>query len=85
MFYLFNGYEFDYGEDIRLMLKLLAVRENLVDPDVASEFFAEKSTQNPNLPGAGSGLEMLALWLGTPDIRNALETALAIVENDHND
>lgn len=43
LFYLLNGYELDYGEDLRAMLKLLAVREDIIDRDVATEYLAEKT------------------------------------------
>lgn len=43
MFYLFNGYELDYGEDLRAMLKLLAVREEIVDRDVATDYLADQT------------------------------------------
>jgi death-on-curing family protein len=31
LFYLLNGYDLEYGEDLRSMLKLLAVREQYVE------------------------------------------------------
>lgn len=43
LFYLFNGYELEYGEDLRAMLKLLAVREDLIDRDVATEYLASQT------------------------------------------
>ncbi|GAA0665093.1 type II toxin-antitoxin system death-on-curing family toxin [Natronoarchaeum mannanilyticum] len=43
LFYLFNGYELDYGEDLRAMLKLLAVREEIVDRDVAIDYLADQT------------------------------------------
>lgn len=43
MFYLFNGKRFDTGEDIRALLKLIAVREELIDREIAVDFFRERS------------------------------------------
>jgi len=43
LFYTFNGYELDYGEDLRSMLKLLSVREELIDEEVAVEYLAEQT------------------------------------------
>lgn len=43
MFYIFNGYELDYGEDLRSMLKLLSVREELIDEEVAVEYLDEQT------------------------------------------
>ncbi|MFB1066528.1 type II toxin-antitoxin system death-on-curing family toxin [Natrinema sp. H-ect4] len=38
-FYLLNGHYFDYGEEIKAILKLLAVMENMVDQEEAKEHF----------------------------------------------
>lgn len=43
MFYTFNGYDLDYGEDLRSMLKLLSVREELIDEEVAVEYLSEQT------------------------------------------
>lgn len=43
MFYVFNGYDLEYGEDLRSMLKLLSVREELIDRDVAVEYLSEQT------------------------------------------
>lgn len=43
LFYLINGYELDYGEDVRSMLKLFSVRESLIDRDVGSEYLADQT------------------------------------------
>lgn len=85
IFYLFNGYEFDYGEDIRSMLKLLAVRERLIEPGVAAEFFAEKTTQNPALPGGENADIPRELLLGTRPIPDSFEPLLESLLGDHND
>jgi len=45
LFYTFNGYELDYGEDLRSMLKLLSVREELIDKEVAVEYLAEQTAE----------------------------------------
>lgn len=44
LFYLVNGYELDYGEDIRSMLKLFSVRESLIDREVGPEYLADQTT-----------------------------------------
>lgn len=67
MFYLFNDYRFNYGEDLRAMLKLLSVREDLIDPAVAVEFFAEKTERSFFLDSAE--FERLLSGL-SPDDRN---------------
>ena len=43
LFYLLNGYDLSYGEDLRSMLKLLAVREDLIDRSVASQYLADQA------------------------------------------
>lgn len=44
LFYLFNGYEFDYGEDVRSMLKLFSVREDLIDREVGVDYLADQTS-----------------------------------------
>lgn len=41
VFYLGNGYEFEYGEDIKTLLKLLATNERLIDTEEAVAYFEE--------------------------------------------
>lgn len=43
LFYNLNGYELEYGEDLRSMLKLLAVREDIIDRDVATGYLADQT------------------------------------------
>lgn len=43
MFYVVNGYELDYGEDVRAMLALFSVREALIDRDVGQQYLAEQT------------------------------------------
>lgn len=43
LFYLLNGYELGYGEDLRSMVKLLAVRETLVDREEATDYLADQT------------------------------------------
>lgn len=45
LFYLFNGYDLDYGEDLRAMLKLLAVREDLIDREVGTRYLADQADE----------------------------------------
>lgn len=44
LFYLVNGYELEYGEDVRSILKLFSVRESLIDTDVGSEYLRDTAT-----------------------------------------
>jgi|GEM_PF-703668 death-on-curing protein len=46
LFYLVNGYELDYGEDVRSMLKLFSVRESLIDRAVGPIYLADQTTPN---------------------------------------
>lgn len=41
VFYLSNGYEFEYGEDIKTLLKLLATNERLIDTEEVVAYFEE--------------------------------------------
>lgn len=41
VFYFINGYYFDYGEEIKAILKLYAVMENMVDTTEVCEYFQE--------------------------------------------
>lgn len=43
LFYYFNGYRFEIGEDVRSMLKLFSVRETLIDRNAGIEYFADRS------------------------------------------
>lgn len=45
LFYFFNGYEFEYGEDIRSMLKLFSVRENLICREVGIAYLGEQTSR----------------------------------------
>lgn len=40
-FYFFNGYYFDYGEEIKAILKLYAVMEAMVDTAEVEQYFSE--------------------------------------------
>lgn len=46
LFYLINGYEFDYGEDIRSMLKLFSVRQDLIARDVGPEYLSDQTSDD---------------------------------------
>jgi death-on-curing protein len=41
VFYLGNGYEFEYGEDVKTLLKLLATNERLIDTEQVVAYFEE--------------------------------------------
>lgn len=43
LFYLVNGYELDYGDDVRAMLKLFSVREDLIDRDAGPEYLRDRA------------------------------------------
>ncbi len=45
LFYVLNGYELEYGQDLRAVLKLLAVREDIIDRDVATDYLAEQTEE----------------------------------------
>lgn len=42
LFYLVNGYELTYGDDLRSMLKLFSVREDLVDKGAGPDYLRER-------------------------------------------
>lgn len=44
LFYALNGYELDYGEDLRSMLKLFSVRESLIDRTAGPKYFEDRAT-----------------------------------------
>jgi death-on-curing protein len=43
LFYEFNGYELDYGDDLRALLKIFSVRQEMIDESVATEYMEEKT------------------------------------------
>lgn len=43
LFYLVNGFKFEYGEDVRSMLKLFSVREGLIDREVGAEYLEDQT------------------------------------------
>jgi death-on-curing protein len=48
VFFAVNGLRFDYGDDVRTMLKLLGIRENLLDASAAVEYLSERTTVEPS-------------------------------------
>src|SRR6056297_3105686 len=44
VFYFINDYYFDYGEEIKAILKLFAVMEKMVDTKEAKQYFSEIAT-----------------------------------------
>lgn len=68
LFYFFNGYEFEYGEDVRSMLKLFSVREDLIDREVGVQYFADQTSSVTLEPH-----ELLALVLEAGDTEALLE------------
>lgn len=63
LFYLLNGYDLEYGEDLRAMLKLLAVRERLIDREAATEYLADQTSAID---------EETLFWLAVLEIGDAL-------------
>ena len=45
LFYLLNGCELQYGEELRAMLKLLAVKESLINRETATEYLKDRTTE----------------------------------------
>ncbi len=65
LFYLLNGYQLDYGDDIRSMLKLFSVRETLIDDTAGPAYLADQTTEvapdGDSDPLAGLAVLILAL------------------------
>lgn len=45
LFYLVNGYELDYGDDVRAMLTLFSVREELVDKAAGPAYLRDRTVE----------------------------------------
>jgi death-on-curing protein len=43
LFYLVSGYELDYGDDVRAMLKLFSVREDLIDRQTGPAYLRDRT------------------------------------------
>lgn len=41
VFYFMNGYELEYAEELEAMVRLLAVRERLLNPDEAADYLSD--------------------------------------------
>jgi death-on-curing protein len=64
LFYMVNGYELDYGEDIRSMLKLFSVRESLIDGEEGPLYLADNTTTlDPDDLSLWEGITLVALSL----------------------
>jgi death-on-curing protein len=44
LFYIVNGYELEYGDDIRSILKLFSVRERLIDRNEGAEYLRDRTS-----------------------------------------
>lgn len=64
-FYAINGYYFDYGEEIKAILKMLAVMENMVDQDEAVRYFSDitYSEGSERVPDENIGYLRLTKWM----------------------
>lgn len=63
-FYAMNGYYFDYGEEIKAILKLLAVKVEMVDEDEAISYFSDisRSADDDRAPTEFVKLQHLFAW-----------------------
>lgn len=61
LFYLINGYELDYGEDIRSMLKLFSVRQDLIDREVGPDYLSDQANDAEIESGEIDDLAVLAI------------------------
>lgn len=59
LFYLFNGYELQYGDDLRAMLKMFSVRQDILDEEVGIEYVSERT--GPRDPITDSHLGIIPL------------------------
>ena len=62
-FFSVNGYRFDYGDDARVMLKLLGIRQDLLDETATAEYLSERtevetSRENPTVQNDKCLLDM---------------------------
>lgn len=65
-FYAMNGYEFDYGEEIKAILKLLAVMERMVDREETIDYFEDitYSSDSERATEYSAELTHLTHWWG---------------------
>jgi len=70
-FYALNGYYFDYGEEIKAILKLFAVMERMVDVDEVTDYFEDITypENHKNAPTTWVKLIHLRRWDESIDSR----------------
>lgn len=63
-FYALNGYYFDYGEDIKAILKMFAVMERMVDKEEAIDYFEDITLvgDHPDVPSEVVQMMHLSKW-----------------------
>lgn len=61
LFYLANGYELEYGEDFRSILKLFSVRQALIDREEGVEYLSDRTE-----PAAFDEAEWYAFFVESP-------------------
>lgn len=78
-FYAMNGYYFDYGEEIKAILKLLAVKVEMVDEHEAISYFSDisRGADDDRAPTEFVKLQHLFAWYEDTNrrIRNVVEEA----------
>lgn len=80
-FYAMNGYYFDYGEEIKAILKLLAVKQEMVDQDQAIAYFGDiaRGEDEDRAPTEFVKMNRLFNWYDSVSTR-IKETAAAEVD-----
>lgn len=66
LFYLINGYELTYGDDLRSVLKLFSVREDLIDRNAGPAYLRDRTNRlelDPDELDAREGLALLLVAL----------------------
>lgn len=81
-FYLLNGYYFDYGEEIKAVLKMIAVMENMVDKDEAIEYFSDITTPIDEIEGDSKMIELSHIVYWVDNFIERYDTVKAAVENN---
>ena len=77
-FYALNGYYFDYGEEIKAILKMFAVMERMIDQKEAIEYFEEITYPSGDERVPGIVIEMYHLTRWHDSLINRVEK---LVEN----
>lgn len=62
LFYIVNGYELEYGEDLRSMLKLFSVRESLIDRENGPTYLRDQTTRS-RITKDGSSMSLLLMGI----------------------